>query len=350
MTELETTAGVVATYRPEGASRDTTVSERTLGRMEASVPESTRRAYTGDWKRFEEWCAEQERTAFPATAETLAEYTSHLADKGKAPATISRALSSIRVYHHFGGQEVLPSLKPALKTLTGYRGERADAELPNSRPASALAVAELRTASKTLNPEDIRQLRDRVVLVLTWAMMARRSTMARLAIGDVARVAGGLDVTVRKSKTDQEAKGRIVAVPYGSDPVTCPVRTTLMWIAALADLGIASGPLLRNIDKHGHVAGQPGARPAGRRSSRDGLSVNGINDIIQRVGEAAGIEIGRLTAHSLRAGGASGAHLGGADMLTIARHGGWADGSAALLGYIRDVDRWEKNPMYKAGL
>jgi hypothetical protein len=50
------------------------------------------------------------------------------------------------------------------------------------------------------------------------------------------------------------------------------------------------------------------------------------------------------------ASGASGAHLGGADLLTIGRHGGWADGSNALLGYIRDVDRWERNPMYKAGL
>lgn len=52
----------------------------------------------------------------------------------------------------------------------------------------------------------------------------------------------------------------------------------------------------------------------------------------------------------MRAGGASGAHLTGADLLTIGRHGGWADGSNALLGYIRDVDRWARNPMYKAGL
>ena len=64
----------------------------------------------------------------------------------------------------------------------------------------------------------------------------------------------------------------------------------------------------------------------------------------------AGIDVKKLTAHSMRAGGASGAHLGGADLLTIGRHGGWADGSNALLGYIRDVDRWARNPMYKAGL
>jgi hypothetical protein len=57
-----------------------------------------------------------------------------------------------------------------------------------------------------------------------------------------------------------------------------------------------------------------------------------------------------LSAHSLRAGGATGAWLGGADLLSIARHGGWADGSSALYRYIRDVGRWTKNPMYKAGL
>ncbi|MER6831985.1 hypothetical protein ABT352_38765 [Streptosporangium sp. NPDC000563] len=28
-----------------------------------------------------------------------------------------------------------------------------------------------------------------------------------------------------------------------------------------------------------------------------------------------------------------------------ARHGGWADGSTALLGYIEEADRWSDNPV-----
>jgi hypothetical protein len=38
------------------------------------------------------------------------------------------------------------------------------------------------------------------------------------------------------------------------------------------------------------------------------------------------------------------------NLLSIGRHGGWHDGSSVLTGYIRDVDRWKKNPMHGAGL
>jgi len=344
---LTTTA--VTAYRPPGTSRDTTVSDGVLTRIEAGVPDNTRRAYAGDWRRFTEWCGLAGRQALPATPETLAEYASHLADQGRAPATITRALASVSVIHQLGGHHP-PSLLPARAAVKGYRRQRARAKIPNARPASALPVGQLRQASAALDPADVRQLRDRVVLVLGWAMMARRGTLTALDIGDIARVEGGLDVTVRQGKADQEAEGRVVAVPYGSDPLTCPVRITLGWIDLLTARGIHHGPLLRYVDRHGRVAGEPGARLAGMPSADSRLSGHAINRIVQRAGLAAGIDARKLTAHSVRAGGASGAHLGGADLLTIGRHGGWVDGSAALLGYIRDVDRWARNPMYQAGL
>jgi hypothetical protein len=37
-------------------------------------------------------------------------------------------------------------------------------------------------------------------------------------------------------------------------------------------------------------------------------------------------------------------------VLRIARVGGWKDGSATLLGYIDDVDRWQANPLAGVGL
>src|SRR5699024_6117016 len=68
-----------------------TVSAVTRARIEASFPENTRRAYSRVWSGFVEWCAAAGRGALPATAETLAEYTSRLCDEGKAPATIRQA-------------------------------------------------------------------------------------------------------------------------------------------------------------------------------------------------------------------------------------------------------------------
>ncbi|MBO0881549.1 MAG: hypothetical protein J2P17_14655, partial [Mycobacterium sp.] len=50
------------------------------------------------------------------------------------------------------------------------------------------------------------------------------------------------------------------------------------------------------------------------------------------------------SAHSLRAGAATIAHLNGAPVATICRLGRWTPGSRAVLGYIRSVDQWKDHP------
>lgn len=343
-------SAAVAAYVPPGTDADTTVSARVLERIAASVPDSTRRAYAGDWERFTAWCARTGRTMLPCTAETLAEYASAMADDGKAPASIMRAMTSIRVVHKLGGHYP-PDTLPARAVIKTYRNERADRGEPNERPAAPLSVRQLKTAAEAADPDSLIGLRDRLLLVLGWAMMARRGELARLNIADLTEVEQGLDVVIRKAKADQMAVGRKVAVPYGSDPTTCPVRLTRAWLALLAARGITSGPLFRRIDRHGHIGGDPTAPQAGKRASDDGrLDTSSIRLIVRRAALNAGLPTQGIKAHSLRAGGATGAYIGGADLLSIGRHGGWLDGSPVLTRYIRDVDRWKKNPMHGAGL
>lgn len=339
----------VMAYRPAGTDSDAIVSDRVLSRIKASVPESTRRAYAGDWRRFAEWCSDYARTAIPATPETLAEYASWMADAGKAPATIMRAVASIRVVHKLGGHWP-PDTLAAQAVVKTYRNERAERGEPNERPATALSVRQLKALAAALDPAIPRQLRDRVILVLGWAMMARRGELARLNIADVTEVADGLDVIVRKAKADQMAEGRKVGVPYGSDPLTCPVRLTRAWLALLAERGITRGPLFRIIDRHGRIGGEPDVIVSGHPVPDGRLTGHAIGAIVARSAEAAGITGESIRGHSLRAGGVTGAYLGGADLLSIGRHGGWHDGSAVLMRYVRDVDRWKKNPMHGAGL
>jgi site-specific recombinase XerD len=339
----------IVAWQPTGEDLDSTVSSRVLDRIAASVPDTTRRAYAGDWKKFVSWCAATGRLSMPATPETLAEYSSFMADSGKAPASIMRALSSIRVIHDLGGH-VPPSVLAARAVIKSYRQERALEGKLNRTSATPLSARHLKEVSAALDSRGLSMFRDRVVFVLGWAMMARRSELAALNIEDVVEVESGLDVNVRKAKADQMADGRIVGVPYGSDPITCPVRLTRAWVAVLAERGITSGALLRPIDRHGHIAGEPGTALAGKVQEGGRLTGHGIGLIVKRAGRAAGIPLAGLKAHSLRAGGATGAYTGGADLLSIGRHGGWHDGSSALLGYIRDVDRWKKNPMHGAGL
>jgi site-specific recombinase XerD len=339
----------IAAYSPANTDADTTVSSRVLERIAASVPGSTRRAYAGDWKNFAAWCTASGRGALPTTAETLAEYVSAMADDGKAPASIMRAISSIRVAHKLSGYYP-PDTLAARAVVKTYRNERADQGEANERPAAALSVRQLKVIAESLDASEEIQLRDRLIFVLGWAMMARRGELVRLNIADVTEVDQGLDITVRKAKADQMAVGRKAAVPYGSDPLTCPVRLMRAWLAVLAEHGITSGPLFRRIDRHGHVGGDPAAEVAGRGSSDGRLDGASIRLIVRRAALRAGLPDDGIKAHSLRAGGATGAYLGGADLLSIGRHGGWHDGSAVLTRYIRDVDRWKKNPMHGAGL
>lgn len=343
------TGSEVLAYQPTGNGGDAVVSDRVLSRIKASVPDSTRRAYAGDWKRFDDWCAERGRRSLPATAETLAEHASWLADAGKAPATIMRAVASVRVVHKLGGHWP-PDTLAAQAVVKAYRNERAERGEPNERPATALSVRHLKSMAAALDPDIASQLRDRLIIVLGWAMMARRSELARLNIADVTEVPDGLDVMVRKAKADQMAEGRKVGVPYGSDPLTCPVRLTRAWLALLADHGIESGPLLRIIDRHGRIGGEPGVAVSGHLVPDGRLTGNAIGAIVARTAKAAGIAGESIRGHSLRAGGVTGAYLGGADLLSIGRHGGWHDGSPVLMRYVRDVDRWKKNPMHGAGL
>ncbi|MEU4508832.1 hypothetical protein AB0G05_04995 [Nonomuraea wenchangensis] len=124
----------------------------------------------------------------------------------------------------------------------------------------------------TTDPATLVGLRDRVVLVLGFALMGRRSELAALDIADLTFTADGLEVAIRRSKTDQDAFGEIVPLPYGSHPATCPVRVVQAWLAMLEERGVAEGPLLRAIDRHGRLSGTSGATMrgtvAGRRSHR----------------------------------------------------------------------------------
>ncbi|GII06181.1 tyrosine-type recombinase/integrase [Planobispora takensis] len=321
------------------------VSPRVAARILGSIPAGTRRAYTADWTRFTTWCAVAERRALPCTAETLAEFISAVADQGYAPASLGRMLAAIRSIHRLGGQP-LPDNTAASAVIKCYRNERAAAGIANThRRAVALSVRQLRQLVAacelpTLPDGPLRPppavARDRLVLVLGWAMMARRGELHALDLQDVSEVANGLEVLVRRSKTDQGAHGHLVAIPYGREALTCPVRLWRAWSDLLAGTGITTGALFRRVHRSGRIG--------------DRLSDQGIYTIIRDVADRAGLGGSDIRPHSLRAGGATGAYLGGADAMLIGRHGRWRDGSRTVLGYIRDIDRWAHNPLHGAGL
>lgn len=320
---------------PVCTSADNTISEATRQRIVDGVPDNTRRAYTRCWTMFETWCVAVGRTTLPATSQTMTEYVGVMSEDGKSPSTIEQCIAAIRTAHKAAGFDK-PDTTAARLVLRAHRRDRADGG-QRAHQAPPITIDALRKMIDATDPDTLIGKRDRLVLVLGLAMMARRSELVALDVSDVVETDDGLEVTIRRGKTDQDARCAVVAVPRGQHAETDPVRLLRTYKAALAEQDVTSGKLLRSITRHGRA----GAK----------LTDDAISRIVTQAAQRAELpNADGYTAHSLRAGGATVAYKGGAPVSAIAAHGRWAPASPVVLGYIRSVDRWTDNPMNGAGL
>jgi integrase len=329
---------------------DFSISAAAADRLVNAPAENTKLAHARDWAGFERWCAAQGRVPLPATAQTFLDYVTYLIEDHEprplAPASIDRAMGSIRAIHAERGYDEQPPVRPARAVLRAYRRDWAD-DGNRVRKATPAKVDALRAMTDTCDPATPGGVRDRAILLLGFGLMARRSELAGLDIADVRPGKEGLDVFIKRSKTDQDARGREVPVLTGAHPETCPVRAAQEWIALLAGRGITEGALFRPVDRHGRIGDEAGA--AGRPRQR--LTGHAVAAIIRRHAIAAGLpDPSGYRGHSLRSGGASSAYESGAPVAGIAGHGRWAENSPVVLGYVRAVDKWKNHPMRGVGL
>jgi hypothetical protein len=68
------------------------------------------------------------------------------------------------------------------------------------------------------------------------------------ANSDLEETAEGLRVTIRRSKTDQEGHGHVIAIPHGV--IACPVAALKAWLEAAA---ITEGAVFRPIAMGGRI-------------------------------------------------------------------------------------------------
>ncbi|MFJ4924078.1 site-specific integrase [Streptomyces sp. NPDC088736] len=341
---LETESTATTPVRLSDAARDA---------LSAGTADSTRRAYRTDWAQFTAWCAGGRR-ALPASPETVVEYVTHLTvtprprtGRPYGPSSIERAIAAIRTAHAAANVPV-PSCKGARIVLRGYRDQLARAKDPAARPrrADPLLPAQLRALLATLDRSTLQGRRDAALLLLGFACAGRVSELAALDLGDVVETDNGLEAAVYRRKLKAFTD---TAIPYGANPATCPVRAVRALREAMAEAGRTEGPLFVRVDRHGRIAppmyrhGRPIGDPAGR------ITPEAAADVVERAAAVAGLE-GRWTGHSLRRGFATAARKAGHDVVRVGRHGGWADGSKALLGYFEDADRWADNPVAGTGL
>ena len=130
----------------------------------------------------------------------------------------------------------------------------------------------------------------------------------------------GVEITLPRSKTDQQGTGRHIAIPRVGGPL-CPVAALEAWLQVAK---ITDGPLFRRVDKSSKIFAGP-------------LSSAAVATIVKQRTVQIGLNPKEYSGHSLRAGFATCGAAAGLSAWTIKRQTGHA--SDAVLGrYIREAD------------
>ena len=290
-------------------------------------PANTVRGYADDWRT---WCEYAAAKTVPVTAArrgTLRGFVHWLwTEKDSAPATVNRRLAGVVVTLRREHRVLVnpDDVAAARELLKDYVRAAANAKQPprGRGQAPALTLPDLRAISAAC-PDTIAGVRDRALALLDFAVAGRRAEVAGLLVLDVADDPNGLLVDIRASKTNP----RTVAVPYGSNPATCPVRTWRAWKNAAGLEADPEGPAFRRVDRHGRLLD-------------GGLSPAAVGDVLTRAAARAGIAA--VTGHSARAGLATEARRAGKDRKAIAAITGHKENSASLNGYMRRADQWDE--------
>ena len=280
---------------------------------------STRRAYRSDLQIFAMWCETRGLLILPSSATIVADFLASQAKDGISPSTLNRRIAAIRYAHEAAGHESPTTDKLVSITLKGIRrttGTRASKK-------RAATVDKIYQMTAHCNIKTLQGKRDKAILLLGFAGAFRRSELVALTVADIEEVADGLKVLIRKSKTDQEADGQMIAILNG--------RLNIVGVLNdyLRTAGITEGAIFRPITKHGKLRKQT-------------LSDRSVADIVKRYAAAAGLDPKEFSGHSLRAGFITSAAESGANLfkiMDISRH----KSMQTVQGYVRNAELFKNH-------
>jgi integrase len=273
----------------------------------------TRTDYAANWLRFRRWCDTADRRPMPASAETVLLYlTETLLNGGK----ISSCWNYVKGINDAHRSARIPGpdaaeIREFLKSAQRLRAEKPAKKLP-------LRVEHLRRiCAAMLRRSRDSDIRNRAVLTLGLATALRRSSLVALDVEDLCWVTNGLEILIRREKTDQMAKGRLIGVAPGDHPETDPIAATKAWLA--------------------FRGGQPGPLFIGLTYPHHRLGARNIAKIVKAGMSSIGVDPQHYSGHSIRRGYATAAADLGADAAAIMRITGHRN-VQSVIGYI------EKDP------
>ena len=281
--------------------------------VSAAAADNTRRAYQNDLRAFLAWGG-----SLPSSPEAVAAYLVGYAST-LSPVTLSRRLVAIGRAHTSLG---LPNPCRTDLVKTTLRGIWRVHGRPQRQVQPAIRED---IFSMLVHMTGTRGIRDRALILIGFAGAFRRSELVALQYDDVAFVKEGLTLMLRRSKTDQLAEGRKIAIPFARSHA-CPVKALTNW---LDHAGIQSGPLFRFVKKGGDIG-------------IVSLSAQSVAAIVKEYARKAGLSADNYSGHSLRAGLITSAAKAGVSSWKIREQTGHKS-DAMLHRYIRDAEIFTGN-------
>jgi len=281
-------------------------------RIEATWAHNTRRTYGSTLRLYERFCTENGLT--PGEPLSVIAFCEHLASQGRKYATIEHHLAALRTRYGIADKRLRLYLRGLRRTLGSAQSQKA--------PLTPTQLGLIKWDS------GLKGVRDKALLLVGFFGAFRNSELVGLNIEDVEFTPEGAILTLRKSKTDQEGRGREVAIGYAKRPELCPVRALKEYLAVRRQKG---GEALFTRMRHYTL-------------TKERLSAHAVALIVKDYADRLGLDPRQFSGLSLRAGFVTTAALLGATENEIALQTGHKS-PTAVWRYIRRASLFERNAM-----
>ncbi len=313
------------------ASLTATDAERIAAAVDAELASSTRETYACGWRQWERWCRGRGIGPLPAPPEALAAFLAERAEAGLHFSTLDAYCSGIAYRHR---QEGLADPTADFLVRRVRRGLRRILGVAPIHQAHPLTVTELGQIITTIDASTATGKRDRAIFLLGYASAMRPGEISALNVEDLARKPAGILISIRRSKTDQDAQGQHVGVARGENELTDPIQALDRWLSVRP---IGPGALFTRVVYRNY----PTTERIGPRA---------ISRTVRDRAQAAGLYGLHVSGHSLRAGHATTAAINGVSIDRIAAQTRHRDLATLVNHYIRPAEAMATTTSQDLGL
>jgi integrase len=245
------------------------------------------------------------------------------------------AHAAIRAAHRLAGVRLDVEDARLVLVMKGIVRSRAGRRSRRAAPAVPAVLRRLLAALPSpVTPEaaaPAMAARHRAMLLIGFGAALRRSEIVALRVGDVTEVEGrGLSVLVRRGKTDQQGRGKSIAIwANHREPDFCPVAAFEGWMRFRGRGAADERPLFCAISSAGAL-------------SEAAMSDKIVARLMKQACELAGLDASRFSGHSLRRGlltAAGDLQLPLFDVMRQSRH----VSVETAMTYMESGDSWRNN-------